>query len=136
MTNEKSAARCLMLFLGVMLVACSPDERTAQGIAERFVDEHYVRINLAGTKPLCVGLASKKLEEEERLIGGQVIDDSTLKPKVHYKLIDKKEEGDRPSFVFEGRIQVDTDDTMVRKWIVTTRREGDAWKVSNFEEFD
>ena len=136
MTIDKSAAWCLSVFLSLLFVACRPDERTAQGIAERFVDEHYVRINLAGTKPLCVGLATKKLEEEERLIAGQVIDDSTRKPTVHYKLIEKKEEGDRPSFVFEGRIQVDTDDTLVRKWIVTTRREGDAWKVSNFEEFD
>ncbi len=131
----RRSARYLLLF-GVALVACSPNDRTAQGVAEKFIDEHYVRINLPGTKPLCVGLASKKLEEEERLVAGQVIDDSTRKPTVHYKLIEKKEEGDRPSFVFEGRIQVDTDDALVRKWIVTTRREGDVWKVSNFEEFD
>ena len=134
MTIEKSVR--YLLLLGLTLAACSPDDRTAQGVAERFIDEHYVRINLPGTKPLCVGLATKKLEEEERLVAGQVIDDSTRKPTVHYKLIEKKEEGDRPSFVFEGHIQVDTDDALVRKWIVTTRREGDVWKVSNFEEFD
>jgi hypothetical protein len=130
-----TSARYLLL-LGVVLAACSPDQRTAQGVAETFIDEHYVRINLVGAKPLCVGLATKKLEEEERLVAGQVIDDSTHKPTVHYKLIEKKDEGDRPSFVFEGRIQVDADDALVRKWIVTTRRDGDAWKVSNFEEFD
>ena len=138
MTFPTRTTRSVILFIGLALalVACRPDERTAQGTAERFIDEHYVQINLAAAKPLCVGLATKKLEEEERLVAGQVIDDSTRKPTVHYKLIDKKEEGDRPSFVFEGRIQVDTDDTLVRKWIVTTRREGEAWKVSNFEEFD
>ena len=132
MTLHKS----VIVLLGLALVACRSDERTAQGIAERFVDEHYVQINLPATKPLCVGLDLKKIEEEERLVAGQVIDDSTRKPTVHYKLIEKKEAGDRPSFVFEGRIQIDTDDPLVRKWIVTTRREGEAWKVSNFEEFD
>ena len=136
MTLEKPSRRYLLLLLSLTLVACRPDERTAQGIAERFVDQYYVQINLAAAKPLCAGLATKKLEEEQRLTAGQAIDESTHKPTIRYKLIDKKEEGDRPSFVFEGRIQVDSDDVITRKWIVTTRREGDAWKVSNFEEFD
>ena len=129
-------SRHLILLLSLSLAACRPDEHTAQGIAERFVDEYYVQINLDAAEPLCAGLATKKLDEERRLVAGQAIDESTHKPTVRYKLLDKKEEGDRPTFVFEGRIQVDSDDTVVRKWIITTRREGDAWKVSNFEEFD
>jgi hypothetical protein len=129
-------ARCLILLVSLSLAACRPDEHTAQGIAERFVDEYYVQINLAAAKQLCAGLASQKLDEEQRLVAGQPIDESTHKPTVRYKLIHKKEEDDRPTFVFEGRIQVDRDDALVRKWIITTRREGDAWRVSNFEEFD
>jgi hypothetical protein len=136
MTVEKWVGHGFVVLLGLTLLACHPDEHTAQGVAERFVDQYYVQINLAGAKPLCAGLATKKLQEEERLIGGQTIDESTRKPLIRYKLIDKKEEGDRPSFVFEGRIHVDGADTFTRKWIITTRREGDAWKVSNFEEFD
>ena len=126
--------RCLILLLGLSLVACRADERTAQGVAERFVDQYYVRINLDAAKPLCAGLATKKLEEEQRLVAGQPIDESTHKPTVRYTLIDKKEQDDRPTFVFQGRIQVDSDDAVVRKWIITTRREGDVWRVSNFEE--
>lgn len=128
--------RYLILLLSLSLAGCHPDEHTAQGIAERFVDEYYVQINLAAAKPLCAGLATKKLDEEQRLVAGQPIDESTHKPTVGYKLIDKKEEGDRPTFVFEGRIQVDGDEALKRKWIITTRREGDVWRVSNFEEFD
>lgn len=129
-------SRCLILLLSLWLAACRPDEHTAQGIAERFVDQYYVQINLDAAKPLCAGLATQKLDEEQRLVAGQPIDESTHKPTVRYKLLDKKEEGDRPTFVFEGRIQVDRDDPVVRKWIITTRREGDVWRVSNFEEFD
>jgi hypothetical protein len=136
MTLTSWAARGGVALLGLALFACHADERTPQGVAERFVDQYYVQINLAAAKPLCAGLAAKKLEEEERLTAGQAIDESTRKPLIRYSLIDKKEEGDRPSFVFEGRIQVDGADTFTRKWIVTTRREGEAWKVSNFEEFD
>jgi hypothetical protein len=129
-------SRCLIMLLSLGLAACRPDEHTAQGIAERFVDQYYVQINLDAAKPLCAGLATQKLDEEQRLVAGQPIDESTHKPTVRYKLLDKKEEGDRPTFVFEGRIQVDRDDPVVRKWIITTRREGDVWRVSNFEEFD
>ncbi len=136
MTLATWATRGGVALLGLVLFACHPDERTPQGVAERFVDQYYVQINLAAAKPLCAGLAARKLEEEERLTAGQSIDESTRKPLIRYSLIDKKEEGDRPSFVFEGRIQVDGADTFTRKWIITTRREGDAWRVSNFEEFD
>jgi hypothetical protein len=136
MTLAPWAARGGVVLLGLTLLACHPDERTPRGVAERFVDQYYVQINLAGAKPFCAGLAAKKLEEEERLTAGQAIDESTRKPLIRYSLIDKKEEGDRPSFVFEGRIQVEGADTFTRKWIITTRREGEAWKVSNFEEFD
>ncbi|HVO24846.1 MAG TPA: hypothetical protein VMW56_14590 [Candidatus Margulisiibacteriota bacterium] len=136
MTRSTWVARCGVALLGLVLFACHPDERTPQGVAERFVDQYYVQINLAGAKQLCAGLAAKKLEDEERLTAGQAIDESTRKPLIRYSLIDKKEEGDRPSFVFEGRIQVDGADTFTRKWIITTRREGDAWRVANFEEFD
>jgi hypothetical protein len=136
MTTGKFAAGFAAVLLGLTMLACQPDEHTAQGTAERFVDQYYVQINLKGVKPLCVGLAKKKLEEEERLVAGQEIDESTRKPLIRYKLIDKKEDGERPTFVFEGRIHVDGADSFTRKWIITTRREGDVWKVSNFEEFD
>jgi hypothetical protein len=38
--------------------------------------------------------------------------------------------------VFEGTIKVEDAGTFTRKWIITTRRDGELWKVSNFEEFD
>lgn len=116
--------------------ACRSDPNSSLGVAERFVDQHYVQIDLAAAKPFCTGLALKKLEDEQRLTQGQAIDDSTRKPTVRYRLTDKKQDGDGASFVFEGTIHVDDAGKFTRKWMVTTRREGEAWKVSNFEEFD
>jgi len=126
----------LAIVLTVTFTSCRAPENTSQGVAERFVDQHYVEINLAAAKPFCTGLALQKVQNEQRLTEGQVIDDSTRKPTVQYRLIEKKDDGDSTSFVFEGTIRVEDADKFTRKWLITTRRHGDAWKVSNFEEFD
>ena len=55
---------------------------------------------------------------------------------MHYRLIETKDDAEHPTFVFEGTIDVDDAGQFKRKWMITTRRDGDAWKVSNFEEFD
>ena len=116
--------------------ACQSDARSPRGVAERFVDQHYVHINLEAAKPFCAGLALQKLRDEQRLTEGQAIDESTRKPAVHYRLIETKDDAEHPTFVFEGTIDVDDAGQFKRKWMITTRRDGDAWKVSNFEEFD
>ena len=120
----------------VLLVACRSDEGTALGTAERFVDQHYVRIDLAAALPYCTGLALQKVQEERRLTEGQSIDESTRRPTVHYRLLEKTEEADHATFVFQGTIRIEDADSFARKWLITTRLEGTSWRVSNFEEFD
>lgn len=129
--------RIVLLALLASLAACRPSADTPQGTARRFVDEHYVRIDLAAAKQYCTGLAAHKVENEQDLTRGQVIDASTRKPRVYYTLLDTKSEGDdRVSFVFEGSIRVEDAGTFKKKWLVTTKKTGAAWKVSNFQEFD
>ena len=94
-------------------------------------------IDLSAALPLCTGLALQKLHEEQRLTAGQPIDESTRKPTVRYRLLDKKDEdSDHASFVFEGIIQVEDAGQFTRKWLISARRSEALWKVSNFEEFD
>lgn len=120
-----------------VLVACRADERSAVGVSERFVDAHYVSIDLKAAVPFCTGIALQKLQEEQRLTQGQRIDETTRKPTVRYRLIEKREEdGDHATFIFEGTIQVEDAGRFTRKWLISTRRTGEVWKVSNFEEFD
>jgi hypothetical protein len=133
---SRSSLRGVVPCVLLALAACRADEKTPQGVAERFVDQHYVQIDLEAAKPFCTGLALKKLQDEQRLTQGQLIDESTRKPTVRYRLIEKKDDADHPSFVFEGTIRIEDADNLIRKWLVTTRRDGAAWKVSNFEEFD
>jgi hypothetical protein len=127
-----------LLILGcvLLLFACTRDLRTPQGVAEEFIDQHYIQINLAKAKEFTVGLAQHKLEEEIRLTRGQLIDSSTRKPRIHYKLLEKKEAAQRASFLYLGTIQAEDAPEFTRRWLITARKDGDAWRVSNFSEFD
>lgn len=124
------------LVLALLASACHSDGAGARGVAERFLDQHYVHIDLQGAMPFCTGLALQKLHDEQRLTQGQQIDESTRKPTVHYRLLESKDDAEHPTFVFEGTIDVEDAGQFKRKWLITTRRDGDQWKVSNFEEFD
>ncbi|MFQ5665114.1 MAG: hypothetical protein ACE5I7_01655 [Candidatus Binatia bacterium] len=136
MTVPVRGAAHALLAGALLLGACQADEKTPQGVAERFVDQHYVQINLQAAEPFCMGLALEKLRHERQLTQGQRIDASTRKPKVHYRIIQRKEQADHASYVFEGTIRVPDAGKFTRKWLITTRRAGGVWKVSNYEEFD
>ena len=73
---------CLsVLVLVVALSACQPDPNSPRGVAERFLDAHYVRMDLQAAKAYCTGLALKRVEDEIRLTEGQVIDANTRLPR-------------------------------------------------------
>jgi hypothetical protein len=120
----------------VLLVACSRDLNTAQGVAEEFVDQHYVHFDLQKAKLYAVSVALAKINEEIRLTAGQPIDATTQKPRVNYSLIEKRESDKRSTFLYEGRIQSDDGTAFTRKWLITARLENSGWRVSNFTESD
>ena len=107
---------------------------TAQGVVEEFVDQYYVQFNLAGAKAYVVSIALDKVNEQIRLTTGQKIDESTRKPRVNYKLLEKKESEKRASFLYEGTIQSDDGTSFTRMWLIAARKEGANWRVSNFSE--
>ena len=125
-----------ILLLVTLLGACGTDMHTAQGVAEEFVDQHYVHIDLQKAKEYAVGLAQEKLNDEIRLTAGQAIDASTRKPKVNYRLVEKKEGDGRVSFLYEGTIQAEDAAEFTRRWLIVARKEGNQWRVSNFTEYD
>ena len=134
--KELQRAALVMFSWALFLSACGRDLGTAQGVVEEFVDQHYVHIDLPKAKAYAVSVALEKINEEIRLTAGQQIDASTRKPKVNYQLLEKKESGERASFLYEGTIQSDDGTSFTRKWLVAARKEGDRWRVSNFTESD
>lgn len=135
--KKSSALVALFLCLGTVFAgACRRDLRTAQGIAEEFLDQHYVHIDLQKAKGYSVGLALEKINEEIRLTSGHTIDASTRKPRVHYRLLEKKEGERRASFLYEGTIQAEDAPDFTRRWLIVARKEKEQWRVSNFTEYD
>ena len=132
----KSLVRAALVIFswGLFISACGRDLGTAQGVVEEFIDQHYVRIDLPKAKEHAVSIALEKVNEEIRLTAGQQIDASTRKPQVNYQLLEKKESGGRVSFLYEGTIRSEDGTSFTRKWLVTARKEGGQWRVSNFTE--
>jgi hypothetical protein len=125
-------------FLALVLAsACRSDPASARGVAERFLDAHYVDIDLGAAEDFVSGLAGKKLADERRLVEGQVIDESTRRPSVYYRLIEETPDGaGRSRFVYRATFTVDGAGAFDRRILLLLRREDGAWKVANFEEFD
>jgi len=120
-----------------LLFACQPDSSTPQGVAERFLDAHYVEINLVVAKDYCIGLALHKVEEEIRLTQGQVIDETTRMPLVLYRLIEEKSRNERRiSFLYEATIDVTGAGQFKKKWLLILRKGEEGWRVWNYSEFD
>ncbi len=136
---NKVTGRMVTATLGAALilvgVGCRPDASTARGTAERFLDAHYVHIDLKSTLPFAAGVARHKVEEEIALVGEQAIDDSTRKPRVHYRLLDERPSTDGAvSFVYHGSIAVEDAEPLERRWLLTVRHEGNDWRVTNYQE--
>ena len=134
-TNLPIVVRAAILAM-LLTAACGKDLNTPQGIAEEFVDSHYVQIDLQKAKQYTVSVAQAKIDEEIRLTAGQSIDASTQKPRVNYTLLDKKEGDQRSTYLFEGKIQSNDGTSFTRKWSIATRKEANGWRVSNFTESD
>jgi hypothetical protein len=135
------AASLRLLLGGLMtilcLTGCRPDASTPRGTAERFLDAHYVHIDLPSALPFTSGVARQKVESEIELVRGVSIDETTRKPSVHYSLLEERPDGEHAvSYVYRGRIAVDGADTFEKRWLVTVRREADGWRVTNYQEFD
>ncbi len=138
-TTPTASLRALLggLIAILCLAGCRPDPATPRGTAERFLDAHYVHIDLPSTLPLTSGVARQKVESEMALVRGVAIDETTRKPSVHYTLLEERPDGDHAvSYVYRGRIAVADADTFEKRWLVTVRREPDGWRVTNYQEFD
>jgi hypothetical protein len=135
--SNHSFYRVLLAVLLPLCSACWSDPNSARGIAERFLDAHYIQIDLQAAKPYCTGLALSRLEDEIRLTQGQTIDEETRKPQVHYHLQEEKPRGDkRVSLLYEATISVDGAGQFTKKILLTMRRQEEGWRVANYSEFE
>jgi hypothetical protein len=124
-----------ILALAVLGGGCHSDPASPRGAAERFLDAHYVAIDLAAALPLTSGLARAKVEREQALVRGVEIDETTRKPQVWYRLLEERPlDADGVQLLYLGTLSPEGIERFDRRWLVTVRREPSGWTVSNFEE--
>lgn len=130
-----TGAKPLFLVALLLLAGCKP-ANTPRAVVDRFIEAYYIAINLKSSERWCTGLALEKLHQEEALTKGQAIDEETRKPTVHYKLQDERDSQDRVMYLFLATIDVPDGGSFDKKWMITARKEGAIWKVSNYSEYD
>ncbi len=125
----------LLLTIALVAAGCRSDPATPQGRAELFLDAYYVTIDLPTAREHTAGVARAKVEQGIALTRGQVIDETTVRPRVRYRLAEERPDGDvTMNYVYLADITVEGD-TTERKIILTLRRDDDGWRVTNFQEF-
>ena len=135
MSARHIIATAAVVAIALVGAGCRADPSTARGTAERFLDAHYVEIDLARALPYTSGLAREKVEQEMALVKGVSIDDTTLKPIVRYVFLQEHadEEGG-VKFLYRGKILVDGGGGFERRWLVTVRQEAAGYRVTNYQE--
>ena len=129
--------RLRWVLVALLAVAACKDPSSARSIAERFLDAHYVKIDLAAAEELTGGVAGKKLGDERRLVGENAIDEATRQPHVYYRFVEERAAGaDRAHFVYVATFAVDGADTFDRRILLVLQRSEGSWKIVNFEEFE
>jgi hypothetical protein len=133
----RHGATLALVLLALLVAGCRAAANTPRGTAERFLDAHYVRIDLAAALEFTSGVARQKVENELKLVQGQVIDETTRKPSVHYRLLEEHPDGaEAVRYLYHGSIAVEDADRIERRWLVTVRLAEGSWRVTNYEEFE
>ena len=128
------ALPCAVLLLACL--GCKGDaDTTPRGVAEAFLDWHYVEIDLPKSREYTVGLARSKVDEQIRLTAGHAIDAGTRKPRVYYKLLEEREARGRTAFVYQLTIRPQDAGEFSRTLLIRVRREEAGWRVSNYMEY-
>jgi hypothetical protein len=66
----KVACWLLMLTVTFFMLACQP-ANIPRAVVDRFIEAHYLAMNLKSSERWCTGLALEKLHQEEALTAGQ-----------------------------------------------------------------
>ena len=135
-TSSLPGAVIIVMAAAALLAGGCKPANTPRGVVDRFIEAHYLAMNLKSTERWCTGLALAKLHQEEALTAGQAIDEETRKPTIHYRLQEERDAKNRVMYLFLATIDVPDGGSFYKKWMITARKEGEIWKVSNYSEYD
>ena len=100
------------------------------------MEHYYIRPDLPKAKALALGLARRKIEEEQELIRGVVRGPGATERDVSVILHETRKIGeDKIFFVYELSISIDNRILKKRATIAIGRIQ-EGWRVTNFHETD
>jgi hypothetical protein len=113
------------------LAGCAP--KTAEQVADRFVDLYFVEIDQKRAIELTSGLAHQKLDEELSLVAKvrQDYEPEQAKPSIYYKRRDAQIAGDHGRLSYDLTIRHEKDESKKNALISVEQRDG-KWTVANF----
>jgi hypothetical protein len=119
------------LLLALGLAGCTP--KTAEAVADRFVDLYFVEIDQRRAIELTSGLARQKLDEELTLVAKvrENYEPEQAKPSIYYKRRDAQVTGDRGRFAYDLTIRHEKDN-MPKNALISVERVDGKWTVANF----
>lgn len=124
----------LLLAVTVFLPACG-NTSAPDTIASSFLNQYYVNVDLSQAKKLTDGLATRKIEQEEALLEG-VGRDREKRRDASYRLLQKREEGERIAFLYEVMIKGRGVPTLKKRLLLSVAKVDGAWRITNFSDFD
>lgn len=133
----RALARVAPVALALCVVGCAGStDGSARAVAERFLDQHYVRIDLEAARTLTEGLATAKIDKEIELTSEIEIDAETRQPSIYYSLDFAEEAGDVASFQYHLQISAGGVSPYLKLVLLTVRRTDAGWRVTNYSEAD
>ena len=127
----------IVLAVGMLVATgCTGGRDGARGVADAFVDAHYVRIELQASSALCDGVAYDKVAREIELTSDTPIEADTLRPKIYYTLHDERSTDTGSHFIYELSIRPPGLDPFIKYTAITVRKVDAGWKVTNYVETD
>lgn len=120
-----------LLACALAFCACAP--KSANDVADRFVDLYFVEIDQKRALDLTSGLAKSKLEEELSLVEKirQTYEPEQAKPSIFYKRKSSEVSGDHGRMTYDLTIRQGRDETQ-RSALISVEKVGDRWYVANF----
>ena len=121
---------------GLLFAACASVGESPRATAEAFLDRHYLAIDLAAARELCVDVARAKLDEEMELTADVAIDAQTRKPRIDYRQGHVEESADRARYQYELEIEAGGYSPFKKHVLLTLRRTDVGWRIANYSESD
>ncbi len=122
------------VMLATLFLAGCGGGSEAQRVARRFMDTHYVYIDLDAASEVCSGLALSKLDRERELTSEVEIEADTLKPRVNYALETERATADKAQMVYVLTIRPPGIEPFERLVTLTLRQQDGVWSVSNYSD--